>query len=1246
MDVERYQKAIPIFHQLVELPPDQREAHLVQACQGDAALEAIVRKLVAEDAATTTLPVGPSPLSFVDLPAPEPTPHVLNPGDRLGRYEVRRRIGVGGTAEVWAVRHTALGTVHAVKVLTHASEALAERLRREGRAQSRLAHPHILPIRDILEVGGQPALLMPLVTGPSLATLLQARRLPTAEALALFSAVLSGVAFAHQHGVVHRDLKPGNVLLAPIGDQLTPQVADFGLVKEAGSVRVTRTGAAMGTPAYMAPEQHDDAAHVDARADLFGLGTMLVEMLTGHRPFAGDSLQAIRRAWQQPPDLRDAPEALLELLTHMLQPDPADRIGSCAEVADRLGQTDLTVLARGTPLFTTALALGAPLLETLAGTTGVDEDANVPVHTVPRARDAFVGRDAELQDLQARLTDNEPPRLVTVLGPGGAGKTRFCRELAHRTLPNWPGGVWWVELADTTDRDGVLAATARGLDVPLRGDGVAMLGQVIDNRGRCLVVIDNVEQVVQHMPDTLGAWLDAAPLAVFLCTSRQPVRLRGEQRIDLGPLPTDDGVALFVERARAVDASFELAPERQPQVAHLVELLDGLPLAIELAAARSRMLSPTQLRERLQRRFRLLRSRSDDVAPRQRTLEATLAWSWDLLSPTEQTALAQLGVFEGGFTVEAAEAVLELPADDDGEPPWIDDVLAELVDKSLVRRTRSGSGDTHRLGLLVSVQAFARGKLGSEAAAVEARHGAWCAQIASADSDARCRVELDNLSAAATRAVDRGDTAVATACTRAAARERTDVGPVRAALELLERALAMPRLSDAQRAELQIRQAWSTVISRPPTDAVPIAQRAVTHARASGHPGLLADALRTLADALCRARRPEEGLALAEEAMPLAKADGGVQVQLDAASTLGTLHAAREDHAEALRIYDRATALAARSAVPASSGLLLRRCLSLRSIGLIAEATAAAEEALATAQAEGHRSNLGYTLVALAQLHGLAAEMTLGKERAAAALSVYRHIGDVMMTARTVALQSQLHLHARQLAEADEACRRALEAADELGFPPFRAACLRNEILRHQIRGDLAAGLAAAEEALAIHRASGDRRNEGLVFADLGALYYADGDLDTAAAYFHQASSPSEPISGVSAAPWGLLGLGLVALERCQLHDAVARLQQAREHPSCFPSNRAKALFAEVLAHTKAGRGEQATERLQEALATSASMDTPEVALWSACARAATATTPEGEASAWRDAEQASHHAGDVELPALLVRLRALLPEP
>jgi predicted ATPase len=323
---------------------------------------------------------------------------------------------------------------------------------------------------------------------------------------------------------------------------------------------------------------------------------------------------------------------------------------------------------------------------------------NLPVTATP-----LIGRERELEELAAQLREH---RLVTLVGPGGTGKTRLALQAAADAVEDFEHGVWWVGLAPITDPERVEGAIAAavGADGPLDDH---LRSQ------RALLLLDNFEQIVAGAP-RVAALLEAAPQVRVIVTSREPLRIHGEHRYAVDPLEQIDAVALFVERARAVETGFE--PDGA--VAEICRRLEGLPLALELAAARVGMLAPEELLARLDRALPLLTGGSRDAPDRQRTLRATIEWSHELLDEEEQRLFANLAVFAGGFTLEAAEAVCRTGLD----------VLQSLVDKSLVRR-RWGS---ERFLMLETVREYAVERLddSDEREAVRRRHAEFFADVA------------------------------------------------------------------------------------------------------------------------------------------------------------------------------------------------------------------------------------------------------------------------------------------------------------------------------------------------------------------------------------------------------------------------------------------------------------------------------------------------------------------------------------
>jgi len=277
----------------------------------------------------------------------------LEIGQVVQNFVVERVLGSGGTAVVYLVRERTTGDFSALKVLSVSSPAIRERMRREGEVQSALRHPNIVPVRDVIDLDGSPALVMEFIEGPTLDAALRRYRLTLDDAELLFGGILAGVHAAHASGLVHRDLKPANVLLSSTVEGFVPKVTDFGLAKilvDIPGLAHTRQGISMGTPSYMAPEQIRDAGSVDIRADLWSLGCLLYELMTRRRAFPGEEALAIYNAVVDasytPPRqwMPELPDRVNDAILGCLQLDPDDRIPDCQTLLDVLrGEADWMV---------------------------------------------------------------------------------------------------------------------------------------------------------------------------------------------------------------------------------------------------------------------------------------------------------------------------------------------------------------------------------------------------------------------------------------------------------------------------------------------------------------------------------------------------------------------------------------------------------------------------------------------------------------------------------------------------------------------------------------------------------------------------------------------------------------------------------------------------------------------------------------------------------------------------------------
>lgn len=416
------------------------------------------------------------------------------------------------------------------------------------------------------------------------------------------------------------------------------------------------------------------------------------------------------------------------------------------------------------------------------GATGHPAGAVPPGQGNLRARlTTFVGRE---DDIRVIGDDLARARLVTLLGPGGAGKTRLSQEAAeaHEARGGWPDGVWLVELAPVDDPEDVAEATLAALgarETKLRGAAAEELRALTDRTGdhpldrlaehcarrRILLLLDNCEHVIGAAAELAERLLTHCPGVQILATSREPLGVPGESLRPVEPLPDPIALRLLGDRGAAARAGFTV-DEDPAAAAEICRRLDGLPLAIELAAARLRLLTPRQIADRLDDRFRLLTSGARTVLPRQQTLRAVVDWSWDLLDEPERIVLRRLSVFAGGCDLAAAEAVCADPSYDAA------DVLGSLVDKSLVVAAPGPDGSAMRYRLLETVGEYAAERLaeaGGDRGDTERRHLVHYRELARTTepllrghgqraATERLATEYENLRTALRRAVAARDT--------------------------------------------------------------------------------------------------------------------------------------------------------------------------------------------------------------------------------------------------------------------------------------------------------------------------------------------------------------------------------------------------------------------------------------------------------------------------------------------------------
>lgn len=713
---DRWDRIVALFEAALEQPAEAREEWLDEACGDDPALRREVEQMLAADEQTDGILDRPIHGAFADA-ADDGGEEPAVEERQFGPYRLVEELGRGGMGVVYKARDPRLDRFVALKFLSsilRSSEEASTRFETEARAAAALDHPNICTIHDVGTVGepeeessiagaaGQLFVAMAYYEGPTLEQKIEEGPLSVEQGLDLAIQVADGLACAHDAGIIHRDVKPSNLILT---DRGTVKILDFGIAKLERAADHTEPGDRLGTVAYMAPEQVRGEA-VDPRTDLWSLGVVLYELLTAQHPF-GDGLEAAllhALLHDDPPSLQtvrpECPDALDDVLHTALAKDPAQRHASASDLIDDLKAVQGADSASAIPPPEAAPSSQGPL---------------------PAPLTSFVGREREVEAVTEQVS---AARLVTLTGPAGTGKTRLAVQVASAMTAEMNDGVFFVPLAPVTDPDLVASAIARVLDVDEKPTQpiAESLKETLQNQ-HALLVLDNFEQVISAAP-VVAELLAACPALHVLVTSREALRLSGEQEVPVPPLevpPSDaaldpealpqySAVALFVERAQAIRPHFALSEENARPVAELCRRLEGLPLAIELAAARIKLFSPGEMLERLSHRLDLLKGGSRDRPARHQTLRQAIAWSYNLLDEQEQAFFRRMAVFVGGGTLEAAETVAnayeEIALD-------VVDGVAALVDRNLLRR-EDGPNGTSRYVMLETIRAYGLERLQAE----------------------------------------------------------------------------------------------------------------------------------------------------------------------------------------------------------------------------------------------------------------------------------------------------------------------------------------------------------------------------------------------------------------------------------------------------------------------------------------------------------------------------------------------------
>ena len=673
-------------------------------------------------------------------------------------------------------------------------------------------------------------------------------------------------------------------------------------------------------------------------------------------------------------------------------------------------------------------------------------------NNLPLQLTAFLGREDEVVAIRALL---ERSRLVTLVGSGGVGKTRTSLQVAAELLDRFPDGAWLIELAPLKDAAVIESVIASAMGI--RGTSAATNDDAVLNVLRskhALLIFDNCEHLVRDAAVVIDRILRNCPTVTILASSREALSIAGETtfrmpslavpKVASGVLADDalrfGAIALFVERAQAANDGFTLTDENAPVVAEICRQLDGIALAIELAAPRIKILSPKALLERLTERFRLLTGGSRAALPRQQTMRALIDWSYDLLSEAEKRVFRRVAVFAGGWTIEGATAVC---TDEEIEEWDFIDLLSALVDKSLIATELAGGDQRYRM--LESTRQYARERLAQsgEQQRFLRRHAEYVGDFVRSLSErfyddpmlrtrGRAEEELDNIRAALTWAlIDGNDTAMGIALAGDAYAAFFALNNVVELLRWLR--LAEPHVTAetplAHRARLALSRAMTVDLGD--LDGVLIAARqAVSSYRELGNLRSLAGALNAEAMALCFAGRPGEARAPIDEALAHATSTSTPVLRATALRTMSLTYDDPADAAKRIRFLEEAmTIYLARGDDGRAAGVLAWLAEDEFASGKVEAAMGHAREVIAILRDTQPRTN------ALAvSLNNYAAYLLSKNETEQASVAAR----EALATARDAGVDSQVAFSIQHLASVAWQNDRPEVAARLLGYSDRR----------------------------------------------------------------------------------------------------------------------------------------------------------------------------------------------------------------
>ncbi|MFH1688782.1 MAG: protein kinase [Candidatus Eisenbacteria bacterium] len=986
-------------------------------------------------------------------------------GRTVSHFRILDKLGEGGMGVVYKAEDTRLQRAVALKFVSHhilCSAKAAARFIREAQAAAACEHPNVCTIYEVGDSDEGTFIAMAYIEGRSLKDRIASGALCIDEAVDIAIQVARGLGAAHRRGIIHRDVKPGNIMMTPEG---LAKIMDFGLARPSDATRLTKDGSAVGTIAYMSPEQ-TRGLEVDERSDIWALGVVLYEMLTGRRPFRGGYDQAVVHSiLNDEPDLmadaqQGVPAELARVVSRALAKSPSGRYQRVEEMLAELLRLGCSGAEPATKLVTV-------------------EGAGCRLTNIPVQLTSFVGRSEVVAEVVALLRRE---RLLTLAGAGGSGKTRLALEVGTAMLQSLPDGAWLAELAALRDPALVpqTVAGAMGLmDAPNRTPTEALADHL---RGRnMMLILDNCEHLLGECARLADRILRACPDVRILTTSREPLATEGETVFRVPSLPVPDAddrlslaelaqvgaVRLFVERAAATEAGFHLTDDNAEAIGDITRRLNGIPLALELAAARTSVLSAGDIAERLEDRFVLLCGGSRAAPARHQTLRALVDWSYEQLCQREQILLGRLSVFSGGWTLESAEAVC---AGDGIEEKDVLGLMSNLVRKSLAEKLTSSESGASRYRLHETILAYARERVSdAEHARLAKGHLDYFLEVAEraeiqlcggeqATSLRRLEGERENLR-----------TALETCLVESAG---IDVGL---------------RLLGAMGPYWEMSGHW--------TEGRDVCRRLLRHPEAGARTATRSRALRLGGSLARRQGDYEDARVLLEEALEISQETGDRRGVAESLWHLGVVAWREGDASGARAVYERSLA----SARDLSDGQLVSRCLN--SMAALEEDWDTRHglylESLELARGLQDRDGEAVVLCNLGSMASNAGRYEEGLSLLERGLASYRELGQPRGVAVALLSVADVAADVGDLERARPRAEEGLRLTRKLGARHWESYALSILGRVARLEGDLERARELFEENLPIAEEAGDR-SEAHAFLGLGLVFLDLGDYDRA----------------------------------------------------------------------------------------------------------------------------------------------------